>query len=348
MAKTGKKTKKKTEVKKAAVNPADTQFDVPDNEYLEKISEATRLIFNSFDSQEVIPQDYQTPVPIDSIEASVGYGGLIRQMHDAFVKRVAYHKSALGGGLSSEEARAKAFHACGNAEEAIKVFNTMLQLPVSALNFVDLLKLYDYAPRVAERFWERVKLEGRAEFESGHLAANVNFPVSHLRTVWNVARFLGVRQSYIDDWQPKGAIELGLLDMLVQTYFQWQFWLEQAIKRSQTPEREEAPQYTQWKEKHQEECERAFGYRLEGNWFRPYVSEEQAINHASQMADRWNKAYMRTLRQLTNLRRLSPVIINNPNQVNLATDGGQQVNVANEPEDKKVLDFRQRQTVSGR
>jgi hypothetical protein len=136
--------------------------------------------------------------------------------------------------------------------------------------------------------------------------------------------------------------------MLVQAYFQWQFWLEQVIKRSQTPEREEAPQYTRWKEQHQQEHERVFGFRLEGNWFRPYVSEEQAINHAAQMADRWNKAYMRTLRQLTNLRRLSPVIINHPNQVNVASNGGQQVNVAGESEEKRVLDFPQRQSGGAR
>jgi len=36
---------------------------------------------------------------------------------------------------------------------------------------------------------------------------------------------------------------------------------------------------------------------------------------------------MRTLRQLRDLRRYAPVTINNPQQVNIAADGGQQVNV---------------------
>jgi hypothetical protein len=38
---------------------------------------------------------------------------------------------------------------------------------------------------------------------------------------------------------------------------------------------------------------------------------------------------MRTLRQLRDLRRYSPVTINSPQQVNIAADGGQQVNVGN-------------------
>jgi hypothetical protein len=46
------------------------------------------------------------------------------------------------------------------------------------------------------------------------------------------------------------------------------------------------------------------------------------------VADRFNRIFMRTLRQLRDLRRYSPVTINNPNQVNIANDGGQQVNVS--------------------
>jgi hypothetical protein len=52
------------------------------------------------------------------------------------------------------------------------------------------------------------------------------------------------------------------------------------------------------------------------------------------MADRFNRIFMRTLRQLRDLRRYSPVTIYNPNQVNIATDGGQQVNVSKAEEEK--------------
>jgi hypothetical protein len=48
------------------------------------------------------------------------------------------------------------------------------------------------------------------------------------------------------------------------------------------------------------------------------------------MADRFNRIFMRTLRQLRDLRRYSPVTINNANQINIAADGGQQVNLIEE------------------
>jgi hypothetical protein len=54
------------------------------------------------------------------------------------------------------------------------------------------------------------------------------------------------------------------------------------------------------------------------------------------MADRFNRIYMRTLRQLRDLRRYSPVTINNANQVNIAGNGGQQVNVSNMEENDKT------------
>lgn len=66
----------------------------------------------------------------------------------------------------------------------------------------------------------------------------------------------------------------------------------------------------------------------EGYWFPPYVSEQQAVEDAVQMADRWNRMFISTLRQLRDLRRYLPVTINNSNQVNIANDDGQQINVA--------------------
>ena len=148
-----------------------------------------------------------------------------------------------------------------------------------------------------------------------------------MKQVWNIARYLGVRESFIDDWQPNGGIEVALIDMMAQTYFQWQFWLEQTVKRSETKERVENHEYSKWIA--QRKAEYKINGWSEGEWSRPYVSEQQALEHAVQMADRFNRIFMRTLRQLRDLRRYSPVTINNPNQVNIAADGGQQVNVNN-------------------
>jgi hypothetical protein len=345
------KAKSKTKVKDESDNLADklnqfaaqTEVNLKDSAQLQMTNESTAdksdeepeaeynaaydSLFEAWDEREFTPQDFMINVPVGSLESCVGYSSLFRQMHQAFVRQVAFHTSPEGGSLSSEEARAKAFHACDSKEEAKKLFREMSELPLEILNFVDLLKLQEFAPRVAERFWERAKREGRKEFESGHLAANITFPVGYMKGLWNIARYLGVRESFINDWSPKVGIEVAMIDMLAQSYFQWQYWLEQTVKRSQTQEREEHPNYTEWKQR-REELNKAMGW-AEGYWLRPYVAEQQAIEHAVQMADRFNRIFMRTLRQLRDLRRYSPVTINNPNQVNIATDGGQQVNVSN-------------------
>lgn len=263
-------------------------------------------------------------VPIDSFEASIGYSSLMRQMHKAYVRRVAYYRSSIGGSLSVEEARKRAFHEPVDQKTAKEMVDEMLRLPVDSLNFIDLHNLQAVAPNLAEAFWELAKEEGRKEFESGHLAANITFPVGYMKEVWNIARYLGVRESFIADWQPKGGIELSLIEMTTQSYFQWQYWLEQTVRRSQTREREEHPDYTKFRLNRQEEA-KASGWS-DGFWFRPTVDEVAAVENAVQMADRWNRIYMRTLRQLRDLRRFNQVQINNPSQVNIAADGGRQVN----------------------
>ncbi|MGI9036368.1 MAG: hypothetical protein ACR2GD_10065 [Pyrinomonadaceae bacterium] len=327
-----------TELSSAPVVTPNNQTDEEDiNEKYEEIrndvSEGVSNLFDRWEEKEFAPQDFETDIPIDSLEASIGYSSLLRQMQHAFVRRVAYYRSEAGGGLSVSEARERAFHACTNTEEAKKEFNMMLSLPIENLNFVDLMELHSLAPRVAERFWENAKREGRKEFESGHLAANINFPADYIKQLWNIARYLGVRESFIDDWNPQGGIEVAMIDMLAQSYFQWQYWLEQTVKRSETKPREEHYKYQEWK-RWQKELQKAKSWE-EGYWFPPYVSEQRAIEHAVQMADRFNRIFLRTLRQLRDLRRYSPVTINNPNQVNIAADGGQQVNVSNKDEDEK-------------
>lgn len=156
-------------------------------------------------------------VPIDSLESCVGYSSLFRQMHQAFIQRVAFYRSEGSGSCSVEEARAKAFHACTSKEEAKKLFQSLLRLPLDCIDFIELQELHNFAPRVAERFWKRVKREGKKEFISGHLGANITFPVGYMKGLWSIARYLGVRDSFINEWQPKGGIEIALIDMMTQS-----------------------------------------------------------------------------------------------------------------------------------
>jgi hypothetical protein len=305
-----------------------------DAQYREQIKEAQAKLFDEWEAGEVVPKDYNLKVPADSLESRVGYSSLIRQLQNSYTRMIAHFRSEEGGALAPEQAREQAFHRALDTGEAKELFQKIMSYSYHDIFLSDLYELNLYAPRVAERLWEKIKQEGRKEFESGHLAANNMFPVDYMKQAWNIARYLRVRESFAEEWQPKGGIEIAMIDTLAQAYFQWQYWLEQTIKRSETREREEHPDYQEWKRARGQSREKSW---TDGFWLRPYVSEQQAIDHAMQAADRWNRIFMRTLRQLRDLRRYSPVTINNPSQVNIATDGGQQINVKNEKEESERI-----------
>jgi len=317
-------TEKTNEPKVNASNTQEKNQSKESAEIPEDVNEAASKLFDHWNEQEFVPEDFQTHVYVNSVESCVGYSSLVRQFQYDYTRAVAFHRSQGNGSVSIEQARALAFRKCFSEEEAKAIFNDLMCYSLQNVSFNRLHRLYDFAPRVAEQFWESMKRQGRAEFESGHGAANAVLPIGFMRDAWSVARYLGLRESFLDEWHPKGGIELSLIDMLAQAFFQWQYWLEQTIKRSQTREREEHPEYQKWQRLRNESYEKSWE---DGFWLRPTVSEQQAIDHAVQTADRWNRIYMRTLRQLRDLRRYAPVTINNPNQVNIANDGGQQVNL---------------------
>lgn len=274
-----------------------------------------------------LTEDSEVEVSLDSLEARVGYGSLLRELQHAYLERVAFFRSEVGGSLSREDARARAYHACKDMDEAKRIYDKLMSYPLDNLDFNDLYEMWPVAPRIAEGIWERMKGEAGDKFESGHLATEAMFPVEYMRTAWNVASYLGIRESFVAEWQPRGGIELSLIDMLAQAFLQYQFWVKQSVTRSETRDRQVHPEYEKW-QRHKDPKARDLSGFLDGYWFRPFVSERSAIEHAAQMADRWNRIYMRTLRNLRDLRRYSvPVTINNPQQVNIAANGGQQVNM---------------------
>jgi hypothetical protein len=263
----------------------------------------------------------------DSLEASISYGSLLRELHHSYSCMVAYYRSREGGAHTPDEARALAYHAPENSKEAAELFSRLMSYSIDMVDFHDLHELWGADPKAAVFIWESMKAHGRDEFESGHLASKALMPVHYMRTAWNAASYLGMRESLIIDWQPSGAMELTLIDMLAQAFMQYQYWLKESVIRTQTVPRTEEPEYTQWKQ-YKTAAAKANGWS-HGWWDIPYVKEQASIEHAAQMADRWNRIYMRTLRNLRDLRRYSvPVTINNPQQVNIAADGGQQVNVS--------------------
>jgi hypothetical protein len=111
-----------------------------------------------------------------------------------------------------------------------------------------------------------------------------------------------------------------MIEMAVTSFFMYYYWTEILMRRSETEAMPEL--FTSWERKKMERYEGRY------EWVPSRVSEQDAIEHAAQMADRFRRQYLSALRGLRDYRRWgAPVIINNEGQVNIAADGGQQVNL---------------------
>jgi uncharacterized cysteine cluster protein YcgN (CxxCxxCC family) len=265
----------------------------------------------------------------NSFEGMVGYSSLFRIMRRYHSERIAYFRSEEGGSLSNEEAREKIYSEQIEDEEACqKLFEYLMTIPVDWISFSQLWDLARDSTNTAENVWELIKREAANEFESGHLAANSLEPLGSKRDAWTRAKYIAIRESFCAEYEPRGAIETGMVDLLAQNWFMVQWWTNELSQRMMTePKRlpyEYRKQREQFKELHPQRWEEEKGF-----WEIPTISETEAIEKAAAMLDRFQRMFFRTLRQLRDWRRYTPpVIINNAQQINLATNGGQQINVS--------------------
>lgn len=276
----------------------------------------------------------------NSIESRVGYDSLLRLLGDYFGRQIAYFRSEKGGALSLEEAREAAYSRNYDEVEASVQLNQLLSIPSDEIKLEQLWMLHQNSAPMAENLWELIKREAQREFESGHRAGAIFDPADYMTDAWNRASYLGLRESLCKEWQPKGGIELTMIDAVAQAWLQLQFWTKESVKRATSQQREEDYEFQKWKELNRKLDRKQW---TRGNWDIQKVSEQQAVEHAAQMADRWQRMYFRAIRNLRDWRRYAgQVMINNPNQVNIASNGGQQINVSGSKEETD----NQRKTIS--
>jgi hypothetical protein len=155
--------------------------------------------------------------------------------------------------------------------------------------------------------WGRLRETADDEIESGRRAAAI---VGGKREPYAIAQFLAIRDSFADQWQPNGGIESAMIDMMTIAFSLQMYWSEIAHQRSVEIHNNQEKELKRQENK---------------GWKSPYQHEAGAMNQAYKLADSYNRQFLRVLRQLRDLRRYAPVIIqNNGGQVNI---GEQQVNV---------------------
>ena len=154
--------------------------------------------------------------------------------------------------------------------------------------------------------WGWVKESKRQEMELGEAAARV--VKGDCDRPSEKAEFLAIRQAVIDEWKPRGGLELTLIDTFVAALYMHRFWLHLHVERVTT---RAVIQRNDLKKR--------------GEWRPPYSYEAEATVQAAEIAERFHRTAMKTLRALRDLRRYAPTVsIQSAGQVNI---GEQQVNV---------------------
>ncbi len=188
--------------------------------------------------------------------------------------------------------------------QASELYRDVLTDPSEQIYWMGLSRLAEHDPDAAYALWQRIKQDARAELDTGVRAASV-METGDARP-WQRAQFLVILDSFIEEWHPSGGIERAMVDVLAQAHASYLHWMDVLTYRSE-------------REAMREKKELQDAY----TWNPPRVSDQVAIDNAAAMVDRFNRLFLRTLRQLRDLRRYAPaMVINNPSQVNI---GSQQV-----------------------
>lgn len=153
--------------------------------------------------------------------------------------------------------------------------------------------------QAALEVWARVGLAATDELETGRRAA-IGLQSA---TPMELARFYSVRDAFIDEWQPRRGIESAMIDMLAQTFSLYLYWTQISHARAVglCDNLEEVAKHETW-----------------NKWKMPYEAVRESVEEAHRMSDRYNRMFLRTLRQMRDLRRYPSVIVNNGGQVNVA------------------------------
>jgi hypothetical protein len=223
---------------------------------------------------------------------------LAAELAQAFGHMVGFYREHYG--LTPEEARAKA------AAAPDEFIEHVLAAAPSQVSWFDLDAIARRDPARAAARWEEVKQAARGEIATGQRAARaLEGYDSHC---WSRARFLAVRSELSAAWRPRNAAEQHLIDQMAQWQTLIWLWQENVTAyieivfnaRRRPPKRDESGEL-------------------------PRLRDADALERAVQMAERFHRLYLASLRALRELRRRPQVVVRAAGQVNI---GGQQVNLS--------------------
>jgi hypothetical protein len=230
---------------------------------------------------------------------------IVQEITQSFISSLEFYKSDWGGNKPHDEA----------VTESLQLYewrrSYVAGLQPEKVEWGHIAAVAEVSVEDSLKLWMKVRRAAEEELESGWRSANVT---GNKTEPYALAQFLAIRDAFADQWQPQGGIESAMIDMLAVSFSLYMYWTTIGHQRAIRDCDEQEKTLSRYETK---------------GWKPPYQYEANAIDQANRLADGYNRQFLRVLRQLRDLRRYSPVVIqNNGGQVNVATDGGQQqVNV---------------------
>lgn len=226
---------------------------------------------------------------------------IVQEMARSFADTIEFYKAEWGGAHSHDEAVKETLSMCEYRRSYIA------GLQPEKVEWGHLAALAETDPQDSLTLWIRVREAAEEELSSGVRSAKVT---GYKIQPYELAQFLAIRDAFADQWQPNGGIESAMIDMMTIAFSLQMYWAEIAHRRAS--------------QIHNDQEKELRKYETKG-WKSPYQYEAEAVEQAHRLADGYNRQFLRVLRQLRDLRRYSPVVIqNNGGQVNI---GEQQINV---------------------
>jgi len=161
---------------------------------------------------------------------------LVREVWRSHVRMVTFYTSADGGKLSMAEAIKRASAELGEeaTEEDIK---RLASQSVDDISWYSLDRIFRSDPDYAQLIWEDIKEQALADFKSGHYAAELFERTDWQKDVWQRAHFVAVFEGMLEEYKPRGAIELSMVEMVAVQYFLWRHWTMEHLQRAKTKPR---------------------------------------------------------------------------------------------------------------
>lgn len=248
-------------------------------------------------------RDADTPASLNPNETDA----LARELAGAYRRMAAFYHDQLK--LSGPEADARARGADYSEQEAAEDRQRLLERPPDEISWFDLNRLIERSPGDMIAVWSKIKAHAREELSSGYRTAHA---LDWNSRPWQQARFLAIRDAFRADSPPQNGIESALLDTAAEAFGDFLELTEQFHLQISS----------------EVETER-IGLERDGSWRPSRLSMAEAIEQSSKLAERAHTRFLRTIKMLHDLRRLTPTVyVGTAAQINV---GQQQVNVAGSP-----------------